>query len=580
MRLKTFFCLATFLCASVLQAQNLQISVNQKGKVGFVDDQGNVVVKCIYDSAQPFANGVSIVSKGDKQGMIDATGKVVLPIKYKKISTWTSDILQISDGKKCGLISKEGRIIIKPTYSFISRPNCYGKALVTVGGKPLQEGVETYMNGAKCGIISDKGEVLVKPKYRGLYEFTFDGTCAPQYHEGKRLTYSHHFQSDTLQTDCAYLGFEKTGMRIFGAGVMDGTGKELMKPGKYTFVMQPQGGMIRYYIRNKKNTECGYYNISTKKAFLAAKFKEPLDSLTFWTHGDFIGDIAPVNGTQWSFIDKNGKTLRTGYSSINHGITTGLWGAKNAEGLWEVFDEQGNDVASLSGYSDICFPQQPGDKEIFAVARDGKYGLIDRSGQTAIPFDYEQATGNNFDVVCVKQNGKWGAISPSGSVIVPLAYEGLNLASERGAQHFWVKETDGLYHHYNLTTGQTAGQGFKSAMNFSKGYAVVVPKDMKVDDTPLNRALLCDPFSKKEVLEGVKVADNAGAFGYLVDTDDQMVLDRPVTLKYKDEFIKRHAALGKKQLSESEIKGILLDITVTNRSYDLKTKIDESEWDF
>ena len=51
------FVAAAFLAASV-QAQDLKISLNKKGKVGFVDSQGNVVVKCIYDSATPFEKGI------------------------------------------------------------------------------------------------------------------------------------------------------------------------------------------------------------------------------------------------------------------------------------------------------------------------------------------------------------------------------------------------------------------------------------------------------------------------------------------------------------------------------------------
>ena len=35
-------------------------------------------------------------------------------------------------------------------------------------------------------------------------------------------------------------------------------------------------------------------------------FEKPLQEITYWTHGDFIGRTAPVNGTAWSFIDMKG----------------------------------------------------------------------------------------------------------------------------------------------------------------------------------------------------------------------------------------------------------------------------------
>ena len=53
-------------------SQDLKISVNKKGKVGFVDNKGQEVIKCQYESAQPFKDGVAIVVKSGKCGMITA----------------------------------------------------------------------------------------------------------------------------------------------------------------------------------------------------------------------------------------------------------------------------------------------------------------------------------------------------------------------------------------------------------------------------------------------------------------------------------------------------------------------------
>ena len=62
MKLKRLLFLFAILCgATYAEAQDLTIMVNQKGKVGFADLSGNEVIKCKYESAQPFKDGIAIV---------------------------------------------------------------------------------------------------------------------------------------------------------------------------------------------------------------------------------------------------------------------------------------------------------------------------------------------------------------------------------------------------------------------------------------------------------------------------------------------------------------------------------------
>ena len=129
------YCVAALLFATSGVAQDLKIKVNEKGKVGFVDKSGNEVVKCMYESAMPFKGNVAVVTKGGKSGFIDKTGNVVLPLKYEKISSWGKGMYMIESGKQKGLADKEGNVVLDAKYSQISKPNCYGKALITLGGK-------------------------------------------------------------------------------------------------------------------------------------------------------------------------------------------------------------------------------------------------------------------------------------------------------------------------------------------------------------------------------------------------------------------------------------------------------------
>lgn len=580
MKLKFVLSLAMILSTCCIQAQELKIHVDNKGKVGFADKNGNVVIKCQYESAQPFSEGVAIVTKSGKSGIIDATGKVILPLKYSQITSWTKDLYLIKDGKKMGLANHQGNIVLQANYSYISKPNIFNKALIAQGGKSLQNEGKTYMANAKYGIIDNHGSILVTPKYKGLYEFSFDGKNNYPYNEGKRLEYKYHYTVDTLVTDCSYLGFNNNGFSIYNAGIMDGSGKEILKAGLYYLVMYPQGGMVRYYNTKKKKTLCGYHDLSSGKSFQAATFDGEIGNIKIWTHGDFVGDIAPVNGTSWSFIDHTGKSLRTGYTSLKHSLSTGLWAAKTSSGKWDVFDEKNSDVSTLSGYDEIDFPVDKSDKEIFTVKKEWKYGCINRSGETVIPFEYEQALANTFDFVVAKKDGKWGMLSSDNSILIPFEYANMLLPTERNAKHFWVQKSDSLYYHYNLNNSQVASTGYKSVANFVKGVANVIPVDLKIDDTPVNRAQMFAPNTPKETIDKLDMSTTAGKFCYLLNTENVLLIDFPVTALYRDAVLKEIEKRGGRSLSEMEKKSILLDVTRENRSYDLKSTLSENEWNY
>ena len=542
MKSKIIFSLLMALFALGLQAQDLKIHVDDKGRVGFADSKGNVVIDCKYESAFPFSNGVAIVCKSGKYGMINTSGTVVLPIKYSSISKW-NDLYLIKDGKKMGLANTTGSIVLKADYSMISKLNCYGKAIIALGGKATANDKKTYMAGAKYGIIDKNGKILVTPQYKGLYEFAYDGQGDAYLHEGKRLIFSYHFTTDTLLTDCEYLGICKNGFNIFESGVIDSYGKEIVKEGLYSYVMLPKSGMVRYYIAKKKETVCGFHNIASGKPIQVAVFNSPLSGINYWTHGDFIGDIAPVNGTSWSFIDKSGNKLRSGYTSLKHSELTGLWAAKNSSGKWEIFDDSNNNVQALSGYDEIEFPAQKGDKPLFTVKKAGK--------------------------------------------------------------HFWVRQADSLYYHLNLTNGKISPSGFKAVGNFKDGIAFVIPEGFDVQKSILNRAQLYLPNTPYNQIYGTTAATNKSNtkkrgklintiaqqtqtvdpfksvnFGLLMNTDDVLLINKPVSAFYVDAAKKEIKNLGNRALTDMEAKDVLLKITRENRVYGLNEMLDEDEWNY
>ncbi len=572
---------ASIVLCSTAQAQDLKIQANEKGKVGYVDQAGTEVIKCQYETAYPFENGYAIVGKGEKYGIIDATGKEVLPLKYTSITKWSNDVYLIKSGKSYGLAKKTGEIVLKPDYKLITSPNCYGKALVVSGGAVTGEGDKQYYSNAKYGVVDASGRVVVEPKYKGLYEYSYAGENSAMLTEGARLRYSFHYLKDSLVTDCSYLGFSNDNDGVFKSGILDADGNEILKSGLYTFAMKPQSGMVRYYTCEKKKTICGYHNLATGQSFVAATFDANYEKIEHWTHGDFAGSVAPVyTGTEWTFIDKEGKTVRNGFKDVKHSQITHLWAATGADGKIKVFDENNNDVAALSNYDDILFPQIDGDKEVFIVKKGSVYGGVDRQGNTVIPFSYQKVIAPSYDVVRVCKNGMWGAVSPEGNVIVPTQYASVVEPSERGAQHFWVTKNDKRYYHYNAAVQKQAPTGYAMAYNFYKSVAQVRPVNMKLENSDINKAQVLPPNTPQVKIDTVQVQNYAKDFGYLLSDKDELLFDRPVYVSNIGTVLSALEKVNFRKLNETEKKALLLYVTRQNRSYKLNETIGEDEWDY
>ena len=61
-----------------------------------------------YDEANDYFNGVSLVSKKGKYGYIDKNGKVVIPLKYEDAHNFKEDMAAVKSNGKWGFIDITG----------------------------------------------------------------------------------------------------------------------------------------------------------------------------------------------------------------------------------------------------------------------------------------------------------------------------------------------------------------------------------------------------------------------------------------------------------------------------------------
>ena len=66
-------CLLVLVSGSV-QAQRLKAVQNEKGRYGFMTEDGTVVIKYKYDEATPFKDGIAKIGKDGKYSLINEDG--------------------------------------------------------------------------------------------------------------------------------------------------------------------------------------------------------------------------------------------------------------------------------------------------------------------------------------------------------------------------------------------------------------------------------------------------------------------------------------------------------------------------
>jgi hypothetical protein len=123
------------------------LPVKLKGKFGYIDKTGKIIIKAQYDDAEPFAEGLATVRIGDKYGFI----------------------------------SSDGDLIIQPTFDFASSFS-EGLALVNFGGEPILGKLTTpkpsntkrrsLFSGGKFGYIDHSGKILIPCEFEDADDFS------------------------------------------------------------------------------------------------------------------------------------------------------------------------------------------------------------------------------------------------------------------------------------------------------------------------------------------------------------------------------------------------------------------------
>ena len=89
-------------------------AVQKDGLWGFIDIEGNEIIKPQYEKYRAFYNGVAIVRKDGKRGYINKLGHEITPLKYWLCNSFDGDIAVAKNfDHTTEVIDKNGNVLLK-----------------------------------------------------------------------------------------------------------------------------------------------------------------------------------------------------------------------------------------------------------------------------------------------------------------------------------------------------------------------------------------------------------------------------------------------------------------------------------
>ena len=322
--------------------------------------------------------------------------------KYENAGTFNDGLAPVKQNGKWGYIDTDGKTVIPFQYDLAYS---FNEDLAIVGTKTTHQEEEYSYDTYMMGFIDHKGKYT--PFLMPNYDYSTDTyDLAPMDVETDFLSEDdNHF----FYNGYAWLGFGAGDEFIYGTD-----GKPLLGDLVATGIMNE--GLIPGYDVN--SDAIGYMDAQG-------------NIVKQWSEREYFG---PEVTTPWGDTARSYRYI-SNVRPFNQGLAP-VWQA--------TYHVDTDEVTYLMGFVDRSFnwviqPQFTnyfytginskyqlfGDTGLAMVQKDGKYGAINKSGQTVIPFQYEELLPVSEGFIMFRQNGKCGYLDAAGQtkVAIPTQYE-------------------------------------------------------------------------------------------------------------------------------------------------------------
>lgn len=168
---------------------------------GFIDNEGNEIIPCVYSFVSDFDKGIAVVEKEGKWGAIDKKGNVIIPIKHDGLIGPVGNVYFAKNEGKWKLFDFDNRLMTSLCYDDVQNFSDGGLAAVKLSGKwgfvdsmeieripfvyddvcqGFNSGFAIVKKGG-VGVINKLGECVVPFKYDKIVVGVYEGTSEKHY---------------------------------------------------------------------------------------------------------------------------------------------------------------------------------------------------------------------------------------------------------------------------------------------------------------------------------------------------------------------------------------------------------------
>lgn len=417
------------------------LKYKQDDKYGIITIDGKTVTKPVYESIEvlEYKDEVLKVKQNDKFGLININGDVIIKPEYNSIATDSyynqsskyqkaGYIVNVvtEQGYRYGYINSQGKQVLDTMFTNVKR--------ITEVKDDNNTYLITYKNG-QAGILKN-GQTVIENEYEDIsYDVTNNVLVLQK--NAKQGVYDLAgnmilpIQYDNIETLGTLINATKDGkLMVFNVSgtVQDENSLKAMYPENNYYITVDRNGKYGVADQNKNsiiNNEYNYIEYAFDKYFIATK-NEKIGVI------DETGNIViPIENSIVQNINGT-KIIQIINSETN---VSDIYNSK----MEKVLSQSDSRIYLKENYiklvsaDDIKYIDYDGNLKdaqeiftnntVFAKKENGKWGYVDRSGNTVVDYKYEFATNiNEYGYGAVKQNGKWGVVNAQGQLIKEAVY--------------------------------------------------------------------------------------------------------------------------------------------------------------
>ena len=392
---------------------------------------------------------------------------------------------------------------------------------------------ETYFvsyKDSKWGIINSKGEDVIAPTYQEMIiipnqkQDVFLCTYDVNYDTGEYKTKAFNKNNEEILTgydkieaiqnydENNNIWYENNVLRVEKEGkygLIDLTGKEVLPCEYEEITVIPN---IKDAIKVKKDGKYGVVD-STGNEILKTDYQN-IEALGKDNKSGYI--VQSAEGKYGIVNYANSLVIDVNYDKINKVYGNDLYVVEK-EGKQILVNKEQEEILNSDVYSQIIAILKTKDAGII-FEKDGKYGVINLTGEKIIENTYEELKEAKDDILIAKQNGKYGIIDLQNSQKIEFKYNSIIYNEEAD---IYIAETEDFNNELIDNTFTVRQTGILTDLNTEKGYIELRNDEgYKYYDLKFEEKNAKDIFSQNTLY----LSKKDGKYGF-VDKDGNVVVD-------------------------------------------------------